>query len=53
LFSRQISGDGKIQYIGFSFTAQAYYPDAGVRYEYQYSTDFQGGAELRMNPHTN
>jgi len=49
LLTRQISGDDKIQYVGFSFTAEAYYPAAGERYEYQFSVPMRGGVEIRFH----
>lgn len=47
LLTRQISGDGKIKFVGFSFVAEAYYPNAGERFEYQFSVPIKGGVEIR------
>jgi hypothetical protein len=47
LLTRQISDSGQIQYVGFSFTAEAYYPGAGDRYEYSFSVPEKGGVEIR------
>jgi hypothetical protein len=46
--SEQVSTDGKTQYVGFSFTAEAYYPEASDRYEYKFSTPFRSGGEVRI-----
>jgi hypothetical protein len=46
--TQQVSSDGKTQYVGFSFTAEAYYPEAPDRYEYNFSTPFRSGAEARI-----
>ena len=40
-------GSGHVRFVGFSFTAEAYYPDSRDRAEYQYSVNWQGGAEVR------
>jgi hypothetical protein len=44
----QVSGGGKTQYVGFSFDAEAYYPEALNRYEYEFSMPFHSGAEIRI-----
>ncbi|GEM_PF-3041235 len=46
-FTAQLDGAGLVQYVGFSFTAEAYYPAAGGRSEYEFSIPIEAGAELR------
>ena len=46
-FSTQVSESGKVQYVGFSFTAEAYYPQADVRFEYNYASEVESGGEIR------
>jgi hypothetical protein len=45
--TKQENNQEKIQYVGFLFTVEAYYPEAGNRFEYQYSLDERGGVEMR------
>jgi hypothetical protein len=47
ILTKQISSDDKIEYVGFSFDAQADYPNSRGRYEYQYSFPLRGGVEIR------
>lgn len=47
LLTRQVSGTGKTEFVGFSFTMESYFPDAGDRSEYQYSVPWQTGIEIR------
>lgn len=43
----EVSGDGSVRFVGYSFSAEAYYPQAGGMAQYQYSTDVRSGAEIR------
>lgn len=45
--SKQESINGKVQYVGFSFTVEAYYPQAANRFEYNYSVAVNSGTEIR------
>ncbi|NTW26940.1 MAG: hypothetical protein HGA36_01305 [Candidatus Moranbacteria bacterium] len=45
--SKQENDAGKVQYVGFSFTVEAYYPEALNSYEYNYSLPINSGAEVR------
>lgn len=45
--SKQESDTGKIQYVGFSFVVEAYYPQALDNYQYNYSLAINSGAEVR------
>ena len=47
LLTKEESADGEILYVGFSFDVQAYFPEAGNRFEYQYSVPIESGAEIR------
>jgi hypothetical protein len=49
LLTDEVSSDGKIRYVGFSFDAESHYPAAGNRFEYQYSFLIKSGAEIRSN----
>jgi hypothetical protein len=47
LLTRQVSGSGETQFVGFSFTMEAYFPEAGARSEYQFSVPWHSGVEIR------
>jgi hypothetical protein len=42
-----VSGDGTVNYVGFSFIAESHYPELINRQEYQFSASFHSGAEIR------
>lgn len=47
VLTKKESAEEKIIYVGFSFNAESYYPQAGERHEYHYSVSARSGAEIR------
>jgi hypothetical protein len=47
VFENQNSSEDVVQYVGFSFDAEAYYEGKSERNEYEYSMPFRSGASLR------
>lgn len=45
--SKQVSIDGVVQFVGFSFSAEANYPSAGELAQYQYVSEVNSGATIR------
>lgn len=48
-FTNYTSSDSKTKHIQFSFTLNAYYPNAGTKSEYNETTIVEGSAEVRNN----